>query len=904
MFDFPPSGHAASRARRSSAPRFLGVSSPGSVQDRQPAYTLISMLMAGAILQGCSVSDPENNDLALEASQYDNWHSVFEPRDLYDYEGVARSYTLAFDEEEAARPIEFSKVGSGKTEGVREYAGVQGLAYSLCGSSTRSNSSLAKQNVILAYGQPVALADLPPDFELPDRLLVECDDSLALGMEDNNYLSRQITSQGGVVRFGDYTLDADGRYSGSYGYQAANQAKGVVQFYRHPDTGQLVAVVSAYYRGTGEKYGRSVYFSQSSGAAVSGVSNRYTSGYQSWNAQLQRTMLDYHPVLDDASQPLGFMLEHAMEPLSATALAVGSDATYTQGIANTAYVACSQPANNSVNDPGQPALADNQVFYLRHAEMLPPQAAAVADADLSRALDGCQPGNERAVSVRVRSQRTEALVGQHAYAVAADGSFGDASLSGSVRLFKNRQGNLLALYRYRDTTGSHVGLRTNAPGDIVATDFTQASHWRSIEADGSSKPYAAARRFNKLAWFRPQGETGLMKQVTRSVAYKDVAFAVCDLDTTGDWPLEMDARLDANTTFLLHDSLRKLDAAGRLGRTTKNVKHVLNSCNKVLTKLDLTFEVADGAVYAILSGSGSQLKSPIDASGNFNRNGLSGHADFYVDDDNSLVIAYAFQLTTSSSVRTGRGVALERAPAVHGQQQAVWQQANGPWDTYLNASSFWVALKYSAAGEPAQTRIGWPTRINRYYFTPRDVVAWQGLAGRAYFLCEDYIDVYTPHLHPDSGDFLPGFSLETEELARNIPHVIVRGLIVTGETRYYRFTNLKFNDFKLDRSVLHSCRQSDGWDSASGVQSYGYENGTFYVENAQGVRTVASRGFAFEQGWGSGGSGSVALFLTDTNEPLMAYRHYPDKNDLAAGEPEYGVLVGVDSLDAPVTASD
>ncbi|AZV93741.1 hypothetical protein CBF45_08405 [Bordetella sp. J329] len=861
--------------------------------------------MVSVILQGCGVSDPENNDLALAVSQYDGWHSVFEPRDIYDYEGVARSYTLAFDEEDATRPVEFSKAGSGKTEGVREYAGVPGVAYSLCGSSTRSNSSVARQNAILAYGQPVALADLPADFELPDRLLVNCDDSAALSLEDDSYASRRISSQNGVVQFGSYTLDVDGRYSGSYGYQDANLAKGIVQFYRHPENGQLVAVVSSYYRGYGEKYGRSVYFNPSSGQAVSGISNRYTSGYQSWNAQLQRTMLDYHPVLDDARQPLGFLLENAVEPLSVVNnLRVGSDATYAQGIANTAYVACSQPANSLVNDPGQPALADNQVFYLRQAEALPPQAAAVADADLPRAMDGCRPGNERAVSVRVRNQRTEAVIGQHSYAVAADGGFGDAGLSGTLRLFKNRHGNLLALYRYRDSTGSHVGLRTNAPGDIVATDFTQTAHWHSIEADGSSKPYAAARRFNKLAWFRPQDETGLMRKVTRSVAYKDVAFAVCDLDTMGDWPLEMDALLDANTTFLLHDSLRKLDAAGRLGRTTKNVTHVLNSCNKVIAKLDLTFEVSDGAVYAILSGSGSQLKSPIDESGNFNRNGLSGHADFYLDEDNSLVIAYAFQLNSSSGVKAGRGVALESAPAVHGQQNAVWQSADGPWLRIFNVRNNWTAVAHSAAGAPIKTRGGWPTRINRYHYMPRDVVAWQGLAGRTYFMCEDYLYVDGTYLN-DNGDFHLGYSLESVAVAqRNVPHIIVRGLIVTGEVRYFRFTDLKFNDFKLDRPVLHSCRRSDESDSASGVQSYGYENGAFYVENAQGARVEAGRAFEFGQGWGSGGAGDIALFLTDTNEPLMAYRHYPDKNDAEVGPVTYGVLVGVNSLDAPVTSSD
>lgn len=869
-----------------------------------PTFKLfIGVLLMGSMLQGCSVSDPENNDLAIELSQYDGWHSVFEPRDIYDAQGVARTYVLGFDEEDPGRPVDFSKTGSGKTEGVREYAGLPGLIYTLCGTSTRANSATAKQNVILAYGPPIAPDDMPLDFTLADPLLVNCDDASALSNEDSGYLGRRITRVAGELKFGSYAIGADGSYSGTYGYENRGRNTGFVQIYRHPQSGQLAAVVSMHYLDRGNsKFGRVVLFDQSQGVQSSGVSNRYTSGYQSWNAQLHRTLLDYHPVLDAGRQPLGYMLESAMEPLSPTLLPVGSDASYAQGIADVAYIACSQPANDLVEDPGQPALADNQVFYLRHAQALAPQAAAVADANLARALDSCQPGNELALQVRVSNQRAQVIIGQQSYAVAEDGAFGDGSLAGKLRLFHNRQGHLLALYRYRDASGSHAGLRTNAPGDIVATDFIRTPHWHSVEADGSSKPYSAARRFNKLAWFRPHGEDGQFSRVTRSVAYKDVAFAVCDMNTMGDWPLEMDGLLDANTTFLLHDSLRKLDAAGRLGRTTKDVRHVMNTCNRITTSLDLTFEVADGAVYAVLGGTGSQLKSPIDAQGNFNRNGLSGHADFYLDEDNSLVIAYAFHLNDKAGGKSGRGIAVESAPAAHGQQNAVWQQADGPWDRTFRSGNSWVALAFSSENAPERARTGWATRVNRYAYLPRDVMAWQGVAGQAYYLCEDYLYV-DGYYRNSNGDFLPGYNMENAAEARhNMPHLVVRGLIVTNDVMYYQPGNLKLNDFALTRSV-QSCRYRDNPNAETGVQAYGYENGVFYARNHQGIQAEGNRGFAFSSGWGAGGHAYSALFLTDTNEAVMAYRYYLDTADESKGV-AYGLMFGSNALDAPVSGSD
>lgn len=908
MFQFPQSGLAPSHARRLGASVEISPSPCLSVNDRLLSGVKLPLgaLLIVCMLQACSVSDPENNDLAMESSQYEGWHSVFEPRDLYDAQGVARAYELSFDEEDAGRPIEFSKAGSGKVEGVREYAGLPGLVYTLCGSSTRVNSTTAKQNAILAYGPPIATGDLPPDFTLADPLLVSCDDAAALSTEDSGYLGRRITNVAGVLKFGSYAIDADGRYSGSYGYENRGQNSGHVQFYRHPQSGQLAAVISMHYLDRGSsKFGRIVLFDQGQGAHSAGVSNRYTSGYQSWNAQLQRTLLDYHPVLDADRQPLGYMLEHAMEPLSPTLLLVGSDASYAQGIADIAYVACSQPANHLVADPGQPALADNQVFYLRHAQALAPQAAAVADATLARALDGCQPGNEMALQVKVSNQRTQVLIGQQkSYDVAEDGSFGDAAASGKVRLFHNRQGHLLALYRYRDASGSHVGLRTNAPGEIVSTDFTRTPHWHSVEADGSSKPYAAARRFNKLAWFRPEDETGQFRRVTRSVAYKDVAFAVCDMDTMmSDWPLETDGLLDANTTFLLHDSLRKLDAAGRLGRSTKDVQHVMNTCNRITTNLDLTFEVADGAVYAVLSGLGSKLKSPIDAQGNFNRNGLSGHADFYLDDDNSLVIAYAFHLNDKAGGKSGRGIALESPAAAHGQQNAVWQQADGPWARTLTSGNSYVALAHASDAAPLKTRTGWPTRINRYAYLPRDVIAWQGVAGQGYFLCEDYFYVDGAYRNRYTGDFHPGYNMDNAaEFRRNRPHLVVRGLIVTGEVQNYRLADLTFNDFELTRSV-QACRHEEHLAADAGVQAYGYENGAFYARNHQGVQAGGNRGFSFASGWGEGGHADSALFLTDTNEAVLAYRYYLDSNDESKGI-AYGLMFGSDARDAPVVGSD
>lgn len=901
-------GRVRSRARRLGTPVWLSLMPCMSDKARlRPNFKRsVGMLLVCSMLAACSVSDPENNDLAIESSQYEGWHSVFEPRDLYDAQGVARSYELSFDEEDPGRPIEFSKVGSGKVEGVREYAGLSGLIYTLCGSSTRVNSATAKQNAILAYGPPIAAGDLPPDFILADPLLVSCDDAAALSTEDSGYLGRRITSVAGVLKFGSYAIDANGRYSGSYGYESRGQNSGHVQFYRHPQSGQLAAVISMHYLDRGSsKFGRVVLFDQGQGAQSTGVSNRYTSGYQSWNAQLKRTLLDYHPVLDADRQPLGYMLEHAMEPLSPTLLPVGSDASYAQGIADIAYVVCSQPANHLVADPGQPALADNQAFYLRYAQALAPQAAAVADASLARALDGCQPGNEMALQVKVSNQRTQVIIAQQkSYDVAEDGSFGDAAASGKVRLFHNRQGHLLALYRYRDASGNHVGLRTNAPGEIVATDFTRTPHWHSLEADGSSKPYAAARRFNKLAWFRPQDEIGQFRRVTRSVAYKDVAFAVCDLDTMmSDWPLEMDGLLDANTTFLLHDSLRKLDAAGRLGRSTKDVRHVMNTCNRITTNLDLTFEVADGAVYAVLSGIGTPLKSPLDAQGNFNRNGLSGHADFYLDADNRLVIAYAFHLNDKVGGKSGRGIALESAPAAHGQQNAVWQQADGPWARTFTSGNSYVALAHANNAAPMKTRTGWPTRINRYAYLPRDVMAWQGVAGQAYFLCEDYFYVDGVYRNRETGDFLPGYNMDNAaEFRREMPHLIVRGLIVTGEVTGYRFTNLTFNDFALTHSV-QTCRHSDNPAGTAGVQAYGYENGAFYARNHQGVQAGGNRGFSFTSGWGEGGHADSALFLTDANEAVMAYRYYLDSNDESKGI-AYGLMFGSDARDTPVVGSD